>query len=57
MNIIWKRMGESGKNWKMVFKSLDLLEYLLKRGSERVIAEAQGRQYQVVFIENFLFFF
>jgi len=50
-------MGESGKNWKMVFKSLDLLEYLLKRGSERVIAEAQGRQYQVVFIENFLFFF
>ncbi|CEO94370.1 ENTH domain-containing protein [Plasmodiophora brassicae] len=55
MGILWKRMGESGKNWRMVFKSLDLLEYLLKRGSERVVSEARERQYQIRTLKDFHF--
>jgi epsin len=32
MNMIWKRLHDSGKNWRHVYKGLMLLEYLLKAG-------------------------
>ncbi len=32
MKVLWMRMSESGKNWKVVFKSLELLDYMLRNG-------------------------
>ena len=36
MQMIWKRLSDSGKNWRHVYKALVLLDYLVKTGSERV---------------------
>lgn len=38
MEMLWKRLNDHGKNWRHVYKSLVLLEYLIKTGSERVIS-------------------
>lgn len=35
--MIWKRLNDHGKNWRHVYKSLVLLDYLVKAGSERVV--------------------
>jgi len=32
-----KRLNDKGKNWRHVFKSLTLLDYLLHAGSENVV--------------------
>lgn len=32
MGMLWKRLNDSGRNWRHVYKSLILLEYLLKNG-------------------------
>ena len=36
MQMVWKRINDSGKNWRHVYKALVLLEYLIKTGSEKV---------------------
>jgi len=33
MQNVWKRVNESGKNWRIVYKALTLLEYLIRNGS------------------------
>ncbi|XP_062057860.1 ENTH domain-containing protein 1 [Lepus europaeus] len=37
MNMLWQRLGDRGKNWRHVYKSLTLMDYLIKNGSKRVI--------------------
>eukprot|EP00128_Syssomonas_multiformis_P013325 Colp12_sorted_trinity150504_noHs@29402 len=41
MGMIWKRLNDSGKNWRHVYKSLILLDYLVKNGAERVTHAAK----------------
>ena len=42
MAAIWKRMQERDKEqWRRVYKSMSLLEYLLRNGSDQVIPEAR----------------
>ena len=36
MRMIWKRLNDHGKNWRHVYKSLVLLDYLIKNGNEKV---------------------
>ncbi|EGT40521.1 hypothetical protein CAEBREN_20123 [Caenorhabditis brenneri] len=35
MSIVWKRLNDSGKNWRHVYKSLVLLDFLIKCGHEK----------------------
>ncbi|XP_054438521.1 ENTH domain-containing protein 1 [Pteronotus mesoamericanus] len=37
MNMLWQRLNDHGKNWRHVYKSLMLLDYLIKNGSKEVI--------------------
>nr|XP_058165227.1 ENTH domain-containing protein 1 isoform X1 [Dasypus novemcinctus] len=37
MNMLWQRLSDHGKNWRHVYKSLTLMDYLLKNGSKKVI--------------------
>jgi hypothetical protein len=37
MQMIWERLKGQGENWLIVFKSLQLLEHMLKTGSEKVV--------------------
>ncbi|KAL1767216.1 hypothetical protein HispidOSU_006247 [Sigmodon hispidus] len=37
MHMMWQRLSDHGKNWRHVYKSLALMEYLIKNGSKKVI--------------------
>ncbi|KAL9687033.1 hypothetical protein QQ045_031429 [Rhodiola kirilowii] len=55
MGIIWKRINDTGKNWRHVYKGLIVLEYLVANGSERVIDEIREHAYQIsVSLSHFL---
>ena len=37
MEMLDKRLNDKGKNWRHVFKSLTVLDYILHAGSENVV--------------------
>ena len=47
MQNVWKRVNESGKNWRIVYKALTLLEYLIRNGSERAVEDGRDHIYQI----------
>ncbi|POO03412.1 ENTH domain containing protein [Trema orientale] len=53
MSIIWKRINDTGKNWRHVYKALTVLEYLVAHGSERVIDEIREHAYQISTLSDF----
>eukprot|EP00842_Homolaphlyctis_polyrhiza_P003700 jgi/Hompol1/4330/HPOL_003620-RA len=53
MEIIDKRLNDSGKNWRHVFKSLTLLEYLIKNGAETVVAHARNNLHVIKTLKEF----
>merc|ERR1719295_808490 len=46
---------DNKQNWRRVYKSLLLLDYLLKNGSERVVTSAREHIYDLRGLENFTF--
>lgn len=55
MKVIWKRLGEKGRNWRHVYKSLILLEYLLKTGSENVYNQCKAKTLTLKQLQDFFF--
>ncbi len=55
MQLIYERMQERGSNWRICYKSLQLLEYLIKHGSERVIDNAKNHVYDLKALRHFQF--
>ncbi|KAK3204771.1 hypothetical protein Dsin_018817 [Dipteronia sinensis] len=53
MSIVWKRINDTGKNWRHVYKALTVLEYLVAHGSERVIDEIREHSYQISTLSDF----
>ncbi|KAL2323816.1 hypothetical protein Fmac_022874 [Flemingia macrophylla] len=53
MAIIWKRINDTGKNWRHVYKALTVLEYLVGHGSERVIDEIREHAHQISTLSDF----
>ncbi|XP_043811746.1 clathrin interactor EPSIN 2 isoform X3 [Manihot esculenta] len=53
MAVIWKRINDTGKNWRHVYKALTVLEYLVANGSERVIDEIREHAYQISTLSDF----
>ncbi|XP_054843716.1 ENTH domain-containing protein 1, partial [Eublepharis macularius] len=53
MSMIWRRMNDHGKNWRHVYKSLTLLDYLLKNGSKKVIQHCQEGLYNIQMLKDF----
>lgn len=53
MQIIWKRINDTGKNWRHVYKGLTVLEYMVAHGSERVIDEIREHAYQISTLSDF----
>jgi len=47
MPIIWRRLEDTGRNWRHVYKSLVLLDYLVRTGSERVARECRERAWAI----------
>ncbi|KAJ9070790.1 hypothetical protein DSO57_1003653 [Entomophthora muscae] len=55
MDIIDKRLNDSGKNWRHVFKALIVMEYLLQNGSEEVVAHCRNNLYIIKTLREFQF--
>ncbi|KAL6480130.1 hypothetical protein MHYP_G00111630 [Metynnis hypsauchen] len=56
MNMLWYRMlKDNKKNWRRVYKSLLLLAYLVRNGSERVVTSAREHLYDLRSIESYHF--
>ncbi|KAK8364948.1 hypothetical protein V6Z11_A02G018600 [Gossypium hirsutum] len=53
MTVIWKRLSDTGKNWRHVYKALTVLDYLVGHGSERVIDDIREHAYQISTLSNF----
>ncbi|XP_039083677.1 epsin-3 isoform X2 [Hyaena hyaena] len=53
MGMLWRRLNDSGKNWRHVYKALTLLDYLLKTGSERVAHQCRENLYTVQTLKDF----
>lgn len=55
MLMIWKRLNDHGKNWRHVYKSLVLLDYILKTGSERVAQQCRENIFAIQTLKDFQF--
>ncbi|XP_071539794.1 clathrin interactor 1-like [Panulirus ornatus] len=56
MGMLWKRMLQDNRNaWRRTYKSLLLLSYLVRNGSERVVTSAREHIYDLRTLENFKF--
>ncbi|XP_032885869.1 clathrin interactor 1 [Amblyraja radiata] len=56
MNMLWNRiLKDNKKNWRRVYKSLLLLAYLIRNGSERVVTSAREHIYDLRSMENYHF--
>ncbi|CAL5056365.1 unnamed protein product [Urochloa decumbens] len=53
MNIVWKRINDTGKNWRHVYKGLIVLDYLVAHGTERVIDDIREHAYQISALADF----
>ncbi|KAI8888445.1 ENTH-domain-containing protein [Backusella circina FSU 941] len=56
MPTIYKRFTEKeARQWRQIYKSLVLLEYLIKNGSERVVDDARSHISMIKMMKNFHF--
>lgn len=53
MAIVWQRLNDHGRNWRHVYKALELLRYLLMHGSSRVMDEVQDALYHIRSLQDF----
>ena len=53
MACVWKRVGEKGVNWRICYKALNLLDYLIRNGSERSIEDSKDHMYQLRALQEF----
>lgn len=55
MTILWKRLNDHGKNWRHVYKALLVLDFIMKRGSERVGQQCKEQIYSLLTLQDFRF--
>ncbi|UJR08460.1 hypothetical protein I4U23_012730 [Adineta vaga] len=56
MGMLWKRcFSQDKKNWRRTYKSLLVLTYLIKNGSDKVITSTREHLYDLKSLENFAY--
>ncbi|KAL8593220.1 hypothetical protein ACOMHN_009875 [Nucella lapillus] len=53
MQMIWKRLNDDGKHWRHVYKSLVLLDYIIKTGSEKVAQQCKDNFHAIKTLTSF----
>ncbi|CAN1219141.1 Clathrin interactor EPSIN 1, partial [Linum perenne] len=53
MSVLWTRLGETGKDWRLVYKALSVIEYLVAHGSERAVDDIIEHTYQISSLTSF----
>eukprot|EP00117_Sycon_ciliatum_P033401 scpid43270/ scgid25706/ Epsin-2; EPS-15-interacting protein 2; Intersectin-EH-binding protein 2 len=55
ISLLWRRLNDSGKNWRHVYKALTVLDYILKTGSERVFDHCKDNIFTIQTLKDFVF--
>ncbi|XP_056379988.1 ENTH domain-containing protein 1 [Hyla sarda] len=55
MQVLGQRLNDSRKNWRHVYKSLVLLDYLIKNGSRQVIVYCHEKAYDIWLLKDFTY--
>ncbi|CAM9105169.1 unnamed protein product [Choristocarpus tenellus] len=55
MRAIWRTLDGPPRNWKSMCKALELLDHLVKNGTERIISEARDHQHSVQALTRFTY--
>ncbi|KAK9449542.1 Epsin-1 [Limtongia smithiae] len=55
MDMLSRRLNDSGKNWRHVLKALLLLDYCLHVGSENVVRWCKHNEYEIATLREFAF--
>ena len=55
MTFVWKQLALTGSLWRVVYKSLNLLDHLLRNGSDRVIEDARDHLRELKALQKFEF--
>ena len=53
MQMVWKRLNDHGKNWRHVYKSLVVLDYIIKTGSDKVAQQCKENIYAIQTLRDF----
>ncbi|CAL1528970.1 unnamed protein product [Lymnaea stagnalis] len=53
MQMIWKRLNDDGKNWRHVYKSMVVLDYIIKTGSEKVAQQCKENFHAIKTLVSF----
>ncbi|KAK9699785.1 hypothetical protein RND81_08G196400 [Saponaria officinalis] len=53
MNVLWTRLGETGKDWRYVYKALAVIEYLVANGSERAVDDIIEHTFKISSLTSF----
>lgn len=53
MNVLWTRLGETGKDWRLVYKALAVIEYLVAHGSDRAVDDIIEHTFQISSLTSF----
>ena len=56
MKQVWSAMSSTVTNWRKVFKSLNLVEHLIKNGNERVVEDARDHMFKIRTLTDFNFY-
>ena len=56
MKHVWSAMSSTVTNWRKVFKSLNLVEHLIKNGNERVVEDARDHMFKIRTLTDFNFY-
>ncbi|KAG5543126.1 hypothetical protein RHGRI_016021 [Rhododendron griersonianum] len=47
MDVLWTRLSETGNNWRRVYKSLAVIKYLARNGSEYAVRDIAQHNSQI----------
>ena len=53
MDVIDKRLNDSGKNWRHVYKALTLLQFLVENGSDQVVTHMKRNLHAIKTLKDF----
>lgn len=53
MNVLWTRLGDTGRDWRHVYKALAVIEYLVANGSERAVDDIIEHTFQISSLSGF----
>ena len=56
MTVLWDSLDAAGRSWRQIFKTLVLLEHLVKNGPERIVEDARDHMHKIRTLGDFNYY-